>query len=247
MARRLSGGATLVCVAVAALLSCHEDSRGERDTKGRANAVIAPGPTAPTPLPPLAPEAPTVLYRVPIGTSPALGSTSALVTLVEFSDFQCPFCKRAEPTVSALRAKYGDDLRVVWKNEPLANHERAKPAAELAMAARDQGGDAMFWKVHDDLYASSLDDAALSQITTSYGVKRATTHHKALDDDHALAGSLGITVIPVFFVNGRKIVGAQDLSVFTTLVDAELADARARVAKGTARDKVYDEIMATAQ
>jgi protein-disulfide isomerase len=149
--------------------------------------------------------------------------------------------------MSTLHARYGDDLRVVWKNEPMAMHARAKPAAELAMDARDQLGDAMFWTVHDDLFASSLDDASLARVANAHGVKQTTAHHKALDDDHALAVSLGVSGTPVFFVNGRKIIGARDEGAFSQIIDARLADARSRVAKGTPPDKVYDEIMAAAQ
>jgi protein-disulfide isomerase len=231
----------------AALCSCHhDDSKSERDTKGRANAIIGDNPAAPPVMTPT--MADTTVHRVPIGTSPGIGGKSALVTIVEFSDFQCPYCKRAEPTLSALRVKYGDDLRVVWKNEPMPNHDRAKPAAELAMTARDQRGDAMFWTVHDDLFASpTLDDATLAGVASAHGVKQTAAHHKALDDDHTLAATLGVTAIPVFFVNGRKIIGAQDEATFSGIIDTQLADAKSRVAKGTPPDKVYDEVMAAAQ
>ena len=231
---------------VAALAACHhEDTKGERDRK-RDNVVTRDVPA--TTAAPAVVEAPedTTVYKVPVGSSPVLGKKTALVTIVEFGDFQCNFCQRADKTITSLRAQYGDDLRVVWKNEPMAMHPRAKPAAELAMDAVDQKKD--FWGVHDDLFASqpSLDDASLARIASSHGVKPTTAHHKALDDDHALATSLGVVATPVFFVNGRKIVGAQSEDAFKKVIERELAFMRAYVANGVKREEVYDSIMASA-
>jgi protein-disulfide isomerase len=230
------------------LAACHHhDDKSERDRKRSSDEIThdeKPAAATVTPTPEVVED--TTVYKVPIGSSPALGKKTALVTIVEFGDFQCNFCQRADKTLADLRAQYGDDLRVVWKNEPMAMHPRAKPAAELAMDAVDQKKD--FWGVHDDLFAaqSSLDDATLANIASSRGVKRTTTHHKSLDDDHALAVSLGVTATPVFFVNGRKIVGAQGAGAFKKIIDAELAFTRAYVANGTKPEAVYDAIMASA-
>ena len=227
------------------LAACHhDDTKGERDRK-RDTVVThdTPAPTVATP----SDEPDTTVYKVPVGSSPVLGKKTALVTIVEFSDFQCPYCARAEKTLAALRAQYGDDLRVVWKNEPMPNHARARPAAELAMDAADQKKD--FWAVHDDLFASSsLDDATLASIAKTRGVKPSTKPHPSIDEDHKLAASLGVSVtgIPVFYVNGRKIVGAQDIDVFKKIIEPELAFTRAYVANGTKREDVYDAVMASA-
>ena len=104
--------------------------------------VYAPPPT-PTPFPTptltattttTAPPATLAAVRVvPVGGSPVRGKNDALVTIVEFSDFQCPYCKRVETTLTTLRGIYGDDLRIVWKNAPLAFHPHALPAAEVAL------------------------------------------------------------------------------------------------------------------
>jgi protein-disulfide isomerase len=231
-----------------ALAACHhdEDAKGERDRKHGTGTTVTPvTPVATAAATPDAPEDRTV-YKVPIGSSPMLGKKTALVTIVEFGDFECPFCLRAEKTVATLRARYGDDVRIVWKNELMTNHLRAKPAAELAMDAADQKKD--FWAVHDELYASQSDlsDAALARIASGHGVKQTTTHHKSIDDDHTLASSLGITGTPVFYINGRKLVGAQSVDVFEKLIDSELAFARAYVANGVKADAIYDNIMASA-
>jgi len=232
---------------VLALAACHhDDTKGERDRK-RDTVVTRDTPvTTPAVVPEVAAPEDTTVYKVPVGSSPVLGKKTALVTIVEFGDFQCNYCQRADKTIAALSTQYGDDLRVVWKNEPMAMHLRAKPAAELAMDAADQKKD--FWGVHDDLFAaqSNLDDATLARIASSHQVKQTTAHHKSLDDDHALASSLGVSATPVFFVNGRKIVGAQSADKFKTLIDSELAFARAYVANGTKPEAVYDAIMASA-
>jgi protein-disulfide isomerase len=111
----------------------------------------------PPPPPPGAlakpPEAALQVYRVSVGTSPVRGKATALVTLVELADFQCPFCGRATPVLKKLEAEYGDRLRVVFKHNPLPFHHRAEPAAELALEARSQRGDKGFWAAHDLLFA----------------------------------------------------------------------------------------------
>jgi len=223
------------------------------------STLTVPPTVTPTPTPtftaPPAATASTVQF-VPIAGSPVRGPDDALVTLVEFSDFQCPFCKRAEATLTVLRAKYGRDLRVVWKNEPLPFHVHAMPAAEVALEARHERGDTAFWAVHDELYASApdLEDATLLRVAGSHGVST-TSAKNAIDTskyallinaDTTLASSLGATGTPTFFINGKKLVGAQPASKFEAMIDDALLDARARVAKGTPRDHVYDEIMASA-
>lgn len=228
------------------LTACHhEDTHGERDRKRDTVTHDTPADTtaaAPTPVPP----EDTTVYKVPVGSSPVLGKKTALVTIVEFGDFQCPYCMRAEKTMAALRAQYGDDLRLVWKNSPLRNHPRAIPAAELALDAVDQKKD--FWAVHDDLYASQSDlgDASLARIASSHGMKMTTKHHKSIDDDQALAASLHIDSTPIFYVNGRKIAGAQSEDAFKKIIDPELAFMRAYVANGVKAEEAYDAIMASA-
>ena len=94
-------------------------------------------------------------YKVPItGNEPSKGPEDALVTIVEFSEFQCPFCARVLPTVKQIEDTYGDDVRIVWRNLPLGFHQNADPAAQLAMEAYAQGGDVKFWEVHDLLFAN---------------------------------------------------------------------------------------------
>jgi protein-disulfide isomerase len=230
---------------------------GDQIYVNRSTVNYAAAPTAPTSTYVAPTTAGAVVYRVPVGSSPVRGPNDALVTLVEFADFQCPFCNRLESTMTALRAKYGSDLRIVWKNEPLAFHTRAVPAAEFALEARAQKGDAAFWSIHDELYRSQttgLDDTTLASIALTHGIdwpkaKIAIATNKyqtIIDADHTLGKGIGVSGTPCTFVNGRQLSGAQPQSVFETAIDEELIKARARVAKGTPRAKVYDEIMSSA-
>jgi len=194
---------------------------------------------------------PDVVFRVPVLESqPSLGPADALVTIVEFSDFQCPFCARVEPTLRALHERYGDDLRIVWRNNPLPFHQNARPAAVLAMEAFEQGGDEAFWRVHDLLFENQreLDNidalarrAGISMIKFQRALAR-STHDAAIDADIAHAQQLGASGTPAFFINGRNLRGAQPLEVFTAAVDRALAEAHAQLAQGTARADVYDAL-----
>ena len=205
------------------------------------------------------PEPPPDLtvYKVPVGNSPALGPQTALVTIVEFSDFQCPFCKRVEPTLADVRRQYGDKVRVVWKDMPLPFHTNAVPAAILAREARAQRGDAGFWDMHGRLFAdqANLDQPGLlalaRQAKLDAGrVSRALaqkSHMAAIDADMDAGDDVGASGTPHFFINGRRLVGAQPLEKFTAIVDAELARAEALVRAGTPAAGVYAELQKGAQ
>lgn len=210
-------------------------------------AVAAHRPPAPTPASPsdaprprarpVAAEADAAdegVRAVPLGDSPVRGDARAPVTLVVFSDFQCPYCQVVEETVTALRDRYGDRLRVVWKNAPLPFHARAEPAAELALEARAQKGDAAFWTAHDALMSrrGRLGDDDLRAVAASLGLDvtaamnavAAHKHAARIREDLALAAQLGVEGTPTFFVNGRRLVGAQPLERFAALVERALAD-----------------------
>jgi protein-disulfide isomerase len=203
------------------------------------------------------PTAPAKAFYVPVGQSPQRGPSDALVTLVVFSDFQCPFCKKVEPTLSALRVRYGDRLRIVWKDEPLPFHPRAVPAAQLAREARAQKGDNGFWAMHDELFERQpkLDDADLEAAAAKIGLNAkaamaavAAKKHKAgMDKDMELGDDVQASGTPHFFVNGKRMVGAQPQDKFEKVIDEELKAAQDLVAKGTPKAKVYDAIMATAE
>jgi protein-disulfide isomerase len=195
-------------------------------------------------------------FRVPVGSSPVRGKPTALVTIIEFSDFQCPFCKRVQGTIDDVRKKYGDDVRVVFKHNPLPFHPRAEPAAELAFEARAQKGDSGFFRVHDALFkAAKLDDEDLEAIAREAHldvgkVKKAILGKRYADkiaEDVDLADDVKAMGTPHFFINGRRLVGAQPIEKFTTLVDEELAKAKAMVGRGLRRQAVYDELQKSAK
>jgi protein-disulfide isomerase len=220
--------------------------------ENKAKAPPAPSPSAARPA-----DDDKSVWRVPVGTSPVRGSAAAPVTMIMFSDYQCPFCVRAAATVATLTVDYGDKLRVVFKNNPLPFHPRAEPSAELALEARTQKGDAGFWKVNDLLWARNgkLDDQDLDGVAAAAGLnvaltaKAIQTHkYKALiDQDVDLADEIMASGTPHFFINGVRLVGAQPLEKFHEVIDAQLAIAKAEIAKGTPAAKVYDALQKDAK
>jgi protein-disulfide isomerase len=196
----------------------------------------------------------TTVWQVPVlADDPVRGPPDALVTVVEWSDFQCPFCKQVEPILTALLRSYGPDLRLVWKDNPLEFHARALPAALLARAAFEERGNQGFWDVHDALFASApdLQDSALAEIASRFGVSWPDVQAAAARDrmpvklEQAVdqAEDLDGRGTPHFFINGVRLAGAQPIEIFRARIDTELEKARARVANGVSRSKLYGEIM----
>ena len=196
----------------------------------------------------------TTVFKVPVGDSPVKGTPTAQVTIVEFSDFQCPYCSRVEPTLKAIHDKYGDKVRFVWKNEPLPFHPRAEPAAEVALEGRAEKGDKGFWDVHDKLFASQpkLEDADLEKVAIDAGlnidkVRDAMKTHKyksIIDSDADLGDDMAASGTPHFFVNGRRLVGAQPIEKFSEIIDDELTKTTALLAKGTPATQIYAAVIA---
>lgn len=167
--------------------------------------------------------------EVSTGGRPVRGGEKAPVTIVEFSDYECPFCKRAEPTVQQVLKTYGDKVRFVYRHYPLEFHAKARPAAEAAECANAQG---KFWEFHDKVFASSdLGEAKLKAIAGEIGLDQAKFDEclakqggkSAVDKDMADASSVGVTGTPAFFINGRMISGAQPFEKFKEIIDQELA------------------------
>lgn len=194
------------------------------------------------------------VWKVPVGPDdPVRGPADALVTLVVFADFECPFCKRGTATLERLLTELPRDVRLVWKDLPLPMHAQAEAAAELARFARASRGDAGFWKAHDLLYASqeSLGDAAFRRIAGQLGLSwaaaqaaiREAKFGTSIQADVALSDRVVVEATPTTFVNGVKLVGAQPYERTRALVDAELAKARARVESGTDRSRLYAAIV----
>jgi protein-disulfide isomerase len=174
---------------------------------------------------------PIVRMEVPVDGAPVRGAADAPVTIVEFSDFHCPFCKRVQPTLVQLLERYAGKIKIVYRDFPIDSlHPQARRAAEAARCARDQG---KFWEYHDLVYAGpasampeeleryagqvELDVAAFGRCLSG-GV-----HHAAVQRDSADGTRLGISGTPAFFVNGRPLTGAQPLEAFVRVIEEELA------------------------
>jgi protein-disulfide isomerase len=159
------------------------------------------------------------------------GPANAKVTVVEFSDFHCPYCRRVQPALTQLLQRYPNDVRLVYKDLPLDSlHPQARDAAEAARCAGDQG---KFWEYHDALYGAGPDGsaAALKAMAEKVGLDVAAfeqcvasdKHAEAVQRDAEEAQALGATGTPAFFINGRAASGALPLDAFVRLVDEELS------------------------
>jgi protein-disulfide isomerase len=162
-------------------------------------------------------------------TGPARGPEGAKVTIVEFSDYQCPFCVRAEATVKEVLKTYGDKVRLVYKDFPLPNHQSAPKAAEAAHCAGDQQ---KYWEMHERLFSTGkIEVADLKQHAKDLGLD-AAAFEKCLDgggkatlvQSNKKAGeAAGVSGTPAFFINGRLISGAQPFEEFKKVIDKELS------------------------
>jgi protein-disulfide isomerase len=185
-----------------------------------------------SPPPGMAAPAPEQKFDVQVGNAPVRGPKSAPVTIVEFSDFQCPFCSRVEPTLKQIMDTYKGKVRIAWKNQPLSFHPNAMPAAEAAMAAYEQGND-KFWAMHDKLFEkqNDLSPALYEQTAKEIGLnlgkwKSAVESHAAqasIQSDMNAGSAVGAGGTPTFFINGKKLVGAMPFDSFKQVIDAELA------------------------
>lgn len=167
--------------------------------------------------------------KVAAADSPAKGPSNAPIELIEFSDFQCPFCLRAHPIVSQVLSTYGNKIRFVYRNYPLPNHPNARPAAEAAQCAHEQG---QFWPYYDRLFANptKLADGDLKQAAAELGLdanrfNSCFDSHKfkgVVDTDVKEGSAAGVNGTPAFFINGRLINGAQPFDAFKRVIDDEL-------------------------
>ncbi|HEY4446278.1 MAG TPA: thioredoxin domain-containing protein [Steroidobacteraceae bacterium] len=174
-------------------------------------------------------------YRVPVAAiGPARGQRTASVTIVEFGDFQCPYCKESESSLRALMDRYPQDVRVVFRQLPLTQiHPNAKLAAEAAICADRQG---KFWEMHDAMYEdqSALNLDSLKSTATRLGLN--ADHFStciadgsasgSLDLDAKAAAELGLAGTPYFFINGRPIDGDVPIEKFESIIKDELQSAR---------------------
>ena len=169
-------------------------------------------------------------YDIPTENSYAIGPADAPITIVEFSDYQCPFCRRWHDEVYGdLLAAYPGKIRLVYRHFPLSSiHPDATSAAEAAMCAGEQDA---FWPFHEKLFSSeTLGSSTYLQYAQELGLNinsfdscmNDRKYQQAVEEDLNFAVDLGIRSTPTFFINGLAIVGAQPLDVFQQVIDKEL-------------------------
>jgi len=192
------------------------------------------------------------VYKVILGDGHTRGSDDAPVTILQYSDYECPHCSRMGPVLDVLKTKYGTDVRFAFKHYPLKFHTHARAAAIAAEAAAEQD---KFWEMHNKIFenSSTIDDANLLAWAKGLGLdmKRFkadiadATIAKRVDDMKAEGEALGIAGTPHFYVNGRHVVGGNTREVFEALVDEELPKARALIASGVEAKRVYERTIET--
>jgi protein-disulfide isomerase len=213
--------------------------------------LIAAGLTKAAAPPPQAAPAPAARQAVTLSKSDACkGPDNAKVTIIEYSDFQCPFCSRVVPTIKQINDTYGKDVKICFRHNPLPFHSDAPLAAEAASAAGDQG---KFWQMHDKLFENQKDlkRPALEQYAKDLGLNADkfkasldnNAHKAIIDDQMATAAKFGARGTPAFFINGTLLSGAQPFEAFKAAIDKELAIADDLIKKGTPLARVYDEAL----
>jgi protein-disulfide isomerase len=169
--------------------------------------------------------------RHPVGAEgPSIGPADARITIVEFSDYECPYCARAEPVVKEILRRYPDDVRLVYRHLPLPFHANAQVAAEASLCAWDQD---RFWEYHDLLFENQR-ELGTEQLTVYAGeagldleafaacVKDETTAERVRRDMEE-ASALGATGTPTFYINGMMVTGSRPVEEFEAMIEAELA------------------------
>lgn len=192
------------------------------------NAAIPPSPQAnPTPQ-----TTGTVQQRlnVPVGSNPAFGPANAPITIIEFSDFECPYCRKwVQETWPLIQKAYPGKVRLYYRDFPLSGHPNAIPAAVAARCAGEQN---QYWAFHDKLFSgTTLNSAVYEAYAQALGLDtakfkactQANRYEKDVNDDLQFGANLGIRGTPTFIINGIPLVGAQPFSAFQKIIDQELA------------------------
>ncbi len=197
---------------------------------------------------------PNVVFKVEVtDRMPQKGPSDALVTIVEFCDFQCPFCRRLAVTLDQLRKIYPKDLRIVFRHMPLPFHASAFIAAEASMIAFAQKGASAFWAFHDSLFQNQ-DDLSLvtiERIAKEIGLDisrfrkalAAHTFEARIKKELAVGEHWKIQGTPQMFINGRAVAGAYPVDDLKKIIEKRIAEAKKLLASGVSRSKLYDTIV----
>lgn len=193
-------------------------------------------------------------YRMGLGLpGHQQGPDDALVTIVVWSDFQCPFCQKKAPVLAHVREKFGDQVRVIFRHMPMAFHKHAMLAAEAGAAAAAQG---KFWAFHDEIWKhfGQLSRADLESFAQTIGLDMAKfkaalderRYHNAIVAEAAAAAAIGVTGTPTLFINGQPLVGSRDTATMDKIIEAHLTGARAMISRGMAKRELYPMYMSAA-
>lgn len=181
---------------------------------------------------PAAPQRPAVdfnqIHNLPIGSSPIKGKKEAAVTIVEFSDFQCPYCSKLQPTISQVLAAYPNDVKLVFKDFPLSFHQQAQKASKAARAAGEQG---KYWEMHDMIFenSSQLNDNSYKEFAAKLKLDekkfmadfQSNKYDNLIQQDIVLGQSAGVGGTPTLFLNGKRMQG-RSFDDFKTAIDGYL-------------------------
>jgi len=228
-------------------------AKGVKDVYGR---IVENGLTKYVPPKRDPGKVPTDVFKVEIPEhSPVWSGKDAVITMVLFDDFECPFCSRLHKTYEQIKKEYGDNIRIAFINLPLRFHKKAVPAAIAAMAAHKQD---KFWEMYDRLFekqkewkkAGDLNDW-LEKEAESIGLDmekfkndfESKQIRNIIEKDKAIAESMGIRGTPATFINGRFVNGALPFETFKSVIDEELKKVEPLKAKGLTGDDLYKEII----
>ncbi len=227
----LLGGAYLISNAIDGVSKQIPEFESAMKNMQGALAVApgAPAGKAPAPPPRRRGPDPEKVYTLSSAGAPFKGPADAKVTVVEFSDFQCPFCSRVAPTLERLQKEYPEDVKVVFRHLPLSFHNQAQGAAEAAEAAHLQD---KFWEMHDKLFSQqrSLSKEKYLEWASELGLDveqfkgdmKSSAVQSRINKDKQEAAALGVTGTPGFFINGRFLSGAKPYGDFKAAVDRAL-------------------------
>jgi protein-disulfide isomerase len=175
--------------------------------------------------------------KVDVGDAPVEGPANAPITIVEFSDFQCPFCSRINPTIAQLQKDYAGKLRVAFRQHPLPFHPNAMPAAKASLAAKEQG---KFWEMHKLLFANqqNLNEETIQKLAKEAGLNmdkfmkdwKSDKFNETIQADIKFAETNGASGTPALFINGVLIQGAQPVDAFKIVIDKMLGGGSAPAA-----------------
>lgn len=211
--------------------------KGPSAQENSAQLGTQTAPAQQQPQQPSAPDPKEVLKKLDKGHFPALGNENAKVTIIEFSDLECPFCARFyKDALPQLTKEYIDTgkVKLYYRHFPLSFHPKAKPLAHATECANEQG---KFWEMHDKIFTendagnlASATDATYEEWAAAVGVDTAKfktcftnkTYEENITKDNTAGTDVGVSGTPTFYINGRQLVGAQPFESFKTVIEEEL-------------------------